>query len=124
MKNFQIFSLATIVALLITACGSSSTPIPTVSVSETPRPSEPPTITATASPTPTRTLTPTSLPPMVVVGGVVPCYSEPGTEFAQVATFDLKMDIEVIGKNSDETFLMGKTPNNDNSCWIESQFTT
>lgn len=124
MKKLQIFSIEIVICMLLAACDTSPTHIPTLSVTETPKPSETPTITTTPSPIPTQTLTPTPLPPMVVVGGLVPCYSEPGTEFSQVAAFNVKTGIEVIGKNSDETYLMVKVPDGDNSCWMESQYAT
>lgn len=125
MKRDHIFLVILAFGLLLSACGPQGELTPTAALIEsTPEASSTPSPTPTSTLTPTPTLAPTPLPPMVVVGGLVPCYSEPGTEFSQVAAFNVKMDIEVLGKNDDETFLMVKAPEDGDSCWIESQYAT
>lgn len=88
--------------------------------------SVPPTVTPSPVPMATDTHAPTStpVPPMLMVGGDIPCYAGPGPDYETVATISIVITVEVLSKDSKGDFWIVKTPDGNNQCWIESKYST
>ncbi len=101
------------ICFLLSACGSAATP---------PTPTATPLPPATATATPLPTFTPTPIP-MVSLIEDADCLTGPGPDYASVATLEAGQQVEVIARNSDNTFWIVKTQD-EIECWVESRFTT
>ncbi len=84
--------------------------------------------TATPSPVPTATVTPaptpTPIPPMLVVGGDIPCYAGPGSDYETLTAISIVMTVKVLSKDSNGDYWIVKTPDGSSQCWIESKYST
>ena len=123
MRNYPIKLSLGLIAFILATCGPTTNPNSTEALS-TNTPAQSPIPSATSTFVPTPTFTPTFLPPMAVVGGLVPCYEEPGTQFSQVVALDATMQVTIEGKNESEEFLMVTLPEIDRVCWIEAKYAT
>jgi hypothetical protein len=86
----------------------------------------PPTATSTLAPVATATLapTPTALPPLLVVGGDIPCYAGPGPDFEKLALISIGMKSDLLSKDSNGEYWIIKAPDGSSQCWIESRYST
>lgn len=100
--------------LLLGACAPQAEPV----VQPTPTSTLAPVATATLMPTPT------PIPPMLVVGGDIPCYVGPGTDYEKLAIISIGMKSELLSKDSSGEYWIIKAPDGNSQCWIESKYST
>jgi uncharacterized protein YraI len=102
--------------LLVISCGIFSPPnqpVPTATAAAT--------LTATPALTLTLAFTPTSLPPSLLAGAVVPCLTGPGDGYEPVADLQAGERAEIIGKASG--FWIVRTAAGS-ECWVADQGVT
>lgn len=114
MKSHKTaFNLLILLVLVLSACTPTAQAVPP---------------TATPQPAPTSTETPaptaTPLPPVLMVGGDIPCYAGPGIDYEILSTISIGMKMEVLSKDSAGEYWIVKSPAGDGQCWVESRYAT
>lgn len=107
MKDNRILSIGLGVCVgLLAACSPPGTELPELA----------PTASPTSPPTPA--------PPVLMVGGDVPCYSGPGVDYAVTATIVIGNRAEVVGLDEGGEFWIIRPPAGDGQCWVERRYAT
>jgi hypothetical protein len=95
----------------VTACSPAAAP---VSLAET----------ATPELAPTPTSQPTPVPAMLMVGGDIPCYAGPATDYQVAVTISIGQKADVLGMDEGGEFWIIKNPEDGPQCWIEVRYST
>ena len=113
MKSYaKILTFLFALTLALSACTPQTASAPST---DTPQPSP----TATSLPPTT-----TPLPPVLMVGGDVPCYAGPGTDYEIMTTISIGMKMEVLSRDGTGEYWGVESLAGDGQCWTESRYAT
>ena len=111
-SHTQILITLLALALILSACTPQATAVPST---DTPHP------VPTATPLPP---TPTPLPPLLMVGGDIPCYAGPGPDYDTLATLVIGAKVEVLSQDGTGEYCIVQSPAGNGQCWTESRYAT
>jgi hypothetical protein len=117
MKTHSIIISLLVFVLMVSACAPQAE---TATLPPASRPTPAPTETSTPTPMPTAT----PLPPVLMVGGDIPCYAGPGPGYETLAVLSIGMKTEVLSKDSTGEYWIVQSPLGNGSCWTESRYAT
>lgn len=115
MKTHSIIISLLVFILLVSACAPQAE-----TATLPPEPSPIPAPTETSTPMPTAT----PLPPVLMVGGDIPCYAGPGPDYETLVMLSIGMKAEVLSKDSTGAYWIVQSPLGNGSCWTESRYAT
>lgn len=111
MKQKSAQAILLCIALLLTSCGSPSPQTTPTALPES---------TATAAIPPTTTSTPI---PLVTVNQPAECRGGPGEKYESIGTFQAGQQVEVIGRNEDQSYWVVRSADG-RKCWLDAQSAT
>ncbi len=126
MKPLRKIAPLLVAILLLTACAPAGSPTAAApSVQELAATIAAATIQSAASAKPvasaTPATTPTVKPTLVIRNDNAACRSGPGADFKVIATFPAGTTVDMLGKDTADSYWIVLDPGSHNSCWLQAQ---